>query len=73
MTALKAPESGRPPSAASKAGIRKPWRKKTPVEIVLAETDKLRQDIARREEELKDLRRQLEKFEKVFKDKLRHK
>lgn len=34
---------------------------------MLAETDKLRQDIVRREEELKDLRKQLQKFEEARK------
>jgi predicted GIY-YIG superfamily endonuclease len=67
MSAVKPSESARGPSAAGKGAARKPWKKKTPVEIVLAETDKLRQDIVRREEELKDLRRQLQKFEEARK------
>ncbi len=37
------------------------------MEIVLTETDKLRQDIVQREAELKDLRRQLQKFEEARK------
>lgn len=67
MSALKPSESARPSTAPSKTAARKPWRKKTPVEIVLAETDKLRQDIVQREEELKGLRRQLQKFEEARK------
>jgi polyhydroxyalkanoate synthesis regulator phasin len=46
---------------------RKPWVKKTPTEIVLGEADKLRKHIAEREEELKALRKQLEKFEEARK------
>ena len=67
MSALKPSESSRPSTTTSKPATRKPWRKKTPVEVVLAETDKLRQDIVQREEELKDLRRQLQKFEEARK------
>ncbi len=67
MSALKPSESSRPSTATAKPAARKAWRKKTPVEVVLAETDKLRQDIVRREEELKDLRRQLQKFEEARK------
>ena len=46
---------------------RKPWRKKTPVEVVLEQADSLRRQIATREDELKDLRRQLQKFEEARK------
>ena len=67
MSALKPSEPVRPSISTSKPATRKAWKKKTPVEIVLAETDKLRQDIVRREEELKDLRRQLQKFEEARK------
>ena len=42
---------------------RKPWKKKTPVEVVLEQADKLKAEIAETEEELKAKRRQLEKFE----------
>ena len=49
------------------AGSRKPWKKKSPVEIVLDQADKLRSQIAEREEELKELRRQLQKFEEARK------
>ena len=67
MSALKPSESARSSTATSNTAGRKPWRKKTPVEVVLAETDKLRQDIVQREQELKDLRRQLQKFEEARK------
>jgi hypothetical protein len=52
---------------ASKTGDRKPWKKKTPVEVVLEQTDKLKAQIAEKEEELKDLRQQLQKFEQARK------
>lgn len=65
MTALKAPD--RAPAAPPHARLRKPWRKKTPVEVVLEQTDLLRSQIAAREAELADMRRQLQKFEEAKK------
>ena len=46
---------------------RKPWKKKTPVEVVLEQADKLKAEIAETEEELKAKRRQLQKFEEAKK------
>jgi hypothetical protein len=46
---------------------RKPWRKKTPVQVVLEQADKLRAEIAEMEEELKAKRKQLVKFEEARK------
>ena len=46
---------------------RKPWKKKTPVEVVLEQADKLKTEIADMEESLKDKRRQLQKFEEARK------
>jgi hypothetical protein len=60
MSAQKADRSS--PTAA-----RKPWRKKTPVEVVLEQTEILRSQITTREQELKDMRRQLQKFEEAKK------
>ena len=54
-------------SPAASSGGRKPWKKKTPVEVVLEQTDKLRGQITEKEEELKDLRKQLQKFEEARK------
>jgi hypothetical protein len=45
------------------ATARKPWKKKTPVEVMLDQINRLRDDLARREEELKAAKRQLEKLE----------
>ena len=55
------------PAAAAASGSRKPWKKKTPVEVVLEQTDKLREQIGEKEEELKVLRQQLQKFEEARK------
>ena len=46
---------------------RKPWKKKTPVEVVLEQTTKLREEIKATEEDLKLKRKQLEKFEQACK------
>lgn len=51
----------------AKAEARKPWKKKSPVEVVLEQADKLRTEIAEAEEDLKAKRRQLEKFEQARK------
>ena len=46
---------------------RKPWKKKSPVEVVLEQADKLKAEIAETEEELKTKRKQLQKFEEARK------
>ena len=46
---------------------RKPWKKKSPVEVVMEQANKLKAEIAEAEEELKAKRRQLEKFEQAKK------
>ena len=53
------------PQAATPARVRKPWRKKTAAEIVLAQADILRREIADGEQELAHKRAQLKKFEQV--------
>lgn len=50
-----------------KVETRKPWKKKSPVEVVLEQAEKLKAEIAEAEEELKAKRRQLEKFEQARK------
>jgi hypothetical protein len=55
------------PAPAPKPESRKPWVKKTPVQVVLEQADKLKAEIAEAEEVLKTKRRQLEKFEQVRK------
>jgi len=46
---------------------RKPWKKKTPVEVVLEQAEKLKAEIAEMEEEIKIKRKQLQKFEEARK------
>jgi len=69
MPAPKAPESPSGKPAALQQGkpadARKPWKKKTPVEVVLEQESKLRKEIAEAEEDLKEKRVQLKKFEEA--------
>ncbi len=48
-------------------GKRKPWKPKTPEQVVLEQAEKIRGEIAELEEQLKDKRRQLQKFEEACK------
>lgn len=66
MNAQKAGEPAQARFSASAEG-RKPWKKKTPVEAVLSQIDRLRDGVAAKEEELKQTRRQLQKLEEVKK------
>ena len=60
------PKAAHPPTAGAKPE-RKPWKKKTPVEVVLEQADKLKAEIAEMEEEIKTKRKQLQKFEEAKK------
>jgi hypothetical protein len=55
------------PAAPPSAKERKPWKKKSPVEVVLEQAEKLKSEIAETEEELKAKRKQLQKFEEAKK------
>jgi hypothetical protein len=46
---------------------RKPWKKKTPVEVMLDQIEKIREGVTEREEELKQAKRQLQKLEEARK------
>lgn len=46
---------------------RKPWKKRTPIQVVLDQIDRLAEDVAAKEEEFKAAKRQLEKLEGVRK------
>ena len=61
------PKTPETKAAPAKSESRKPWKKKTPVEVVLEQADKLKAEIAEAEEEIKAKRRQLEKFEQAKK------
>ena len=67
MTTKKAVPATVASSAASSQGGRKPWKKKTPVEVVIDQIDKLRDEVTRDEEALKGKRRQLQKMEEARK------
>ena len=51
----------------AKTESRKPWKKKTPIEVLFEQAEKLKAEIAEAEEELKAKRRQLQKFEEAKK------
>jgi len=51
----------------STASTRKPWKKKTPVEVVLDQINKVREDVTEKEEELKLAKKQLQKLEEARK------
>jgi hypothetical protein len=63
MTAQKQAE----PVQAKLSTDRKPWKKKSPVEVVIAQIDRVRDDVAKREDELKVARRELQKLEEAKK------
>ncbi len=73
MTAQKATdrESSRSSTATTavttSTTARKPWKKKTPVEIMLDQIEKIRESVAEKEEELKQSKRQLQKLEEARK------
>ena len=70
MPAPKPPENTTPKQTqgqAQSSSERKKWIKKTPVQIVLEQAEKLKEEIAEAEEELKAKRKQLEKFEQARK------
>jgi hypothetical protein len=54
-------------TANTTASTRKPWKKKTPVEVVLDQINKVREGVAEKEEELKQAKKQLQKLEEARK------
>ena len=67
MSPQKTPDAAplKPPTKVQEE--RKPWKKKTPVQVVLEQADKLKAEIAEMEDELKAKRKQLLKFEEAKK------
>ena len=61
------PTTSTPPAASTGDRSRKPWKKKTPVQILLDQVDKLREEIKGDEEVLQQKREQLKKFEEASK------
>jgi hypothetical protein len=64
MNAQKQAES---PQGKLPATGRKPWKKRTPIEVVLDQIERVRDDVAKREEDLKAARRELQKLEEAKK------
>lgn len=64
---MPVPKTSNPKATPATKPDRKPWKKKTPVEVVLEQADKLKSEIAEMEEDLKAKRRQLQKFEEARK------
>jgi len=67
MAAKRAVEQPEPQMPLGGAKERKPWVKKTPVDVVLGQIERLRDGLAQRKEELKQAERQLQKLEEVRK------
>lgn len=63
---MPAPKANDPKATPAKPE-RKPWKKKSPVDVVLDQANKLKTEIAEMEEELKTKKRQLQKFEEARK------
>ena len=61
------PKAAHPQQMGMKPVGRKPWKKKSPVEVVLEQGEKLKAEIAEMEEEIKAKRKQLQKFEEARK------
>ena len=61
------PTTSIPPAAQAADRSRKPWKKKTPVQILLDQVDKLREEIKDDEEVLQQKKEQLKKFEEASK------
>ena len=64
---LDLPTSAASSSTKEQTSGRKPWKKKTPVEVVLDQINRLRDNVADKEEELKQAKRQLQKLDEVRK------
>ena len=75
MTAAKSADHGSSRSSTATTAVttttrdatRKPWKKKTPVEVMLDQIDRLREDVQKKEEELKQAKRQMQKLEEARK------
>lgn len=73
MRARKSADAGQPGSSTATTEVtttqsqRKPWKKKTPVEVVLDQINRLRDDVNKKEEEFKQAKRQLQKLEEARK------
>ena len=65
---MPAPKTQEPKAAPAKQpDARKPWKKKTPVDVIFEQAERLRSEIAEEEEELNAKKHQLQKFEEAKK------
>jgi len=55
------------PAKATDATTRRVWKKKTPVEVVIEQIDKLKREVEDQEQELRAKRQQLQKMEEARK------
>jgi hypothetical protein len=46
---------------------RRPWVKRTPIEVIIDQINKVREDVTAKEEELKQSKKQLQRLEEVQK------
>jgi hypothetical protein len=65
--AAKGSSTATPSATTTSQAARKPWKKKSPVDVVLDQINRLRDDVAAKEEELKHAKRQLQKLEEARK------
>ena len=56
-----------PTAITTSTSTRKPWKKKTPAEVVIDQVNKLREELALKEEALNEAKRQLDKLEQARK------
>jgi hypothetical protein len=65
---MPAPKTQEPKATPAKQpDARKPWKKKTPVDVIFEQAERLRSEIAEEEEELNAKKRQLQKFDEAKK------
>lgn len=67
MNPTRPTEATRSTAPSAGTSTRKPWKKKTPAEVVLDQINKVRDDVAHKETELKEAKRQLAKLEEARK------
>jgi hypothetical protein len=67
MTRKKTADPTAPQLGLTTPRERKPWKKRTPVERMLDQIDRLEEEVAQREEDLKTAKRQLQKLQEIRK------
>lgn len=67
MNPTKPTDTARSTAPSASTNTRKPWKKRTPAEVVLDQINKVRDDVAQKKSELKEAERQLAKLEEARK------